>query len=233
MSKCKAATIGSGSISADLIIKTLRHGQHLETAMMVGIDPQPGGLTHARCMGVATTHEEMIGLMNMLESADIDIVFDATSTSAYMKNDAALRKAKPDICLIDPMPVAISPYCVPVVSLEANVDQLNVSMVTRDSQAIVPMATTASRVTRVHYAEIIVSIVSKSIGPGTRVDIDEFTEITPQAIEVVGGATKGKAVIVFNPAEPPLMMRDTVYVLSDGASQDDIEASVSGVAEAV
>lgn len=130
MSKRKVAIIGSGNIGTDLMIKILRHGQHLEMAVMVGIDPKSDGLARARRMGVATTHEGVIGLMNMPEFADIDIVFDATSAGAHVKNDAALREAKPDIRLIDLTPAAIGPYCVPVVNLEANVDQLNVNMVT-------------------------------------------------------------------------------------------------------
>ena len=210
MSKRKVAIIGSGNIGTDLMIKILRHGQHLEMAVMVGIDPQSDGLARARRMGVATTHEGVIGLMNMPEFADIDIVFDATSAGAHVKNDAALREAKPDIRLIDLTPAAIGPYCVPVVNLEANVDQLNVNMVTCGGQATIPMVAAVSRVARVHYAEIIASIASKSAGPGTRANIDEFTETTSRAIEVVGGAAKGKAIIVLNPAEPPLMMRDTV-----------------------
>lgn len=144
-----------------------------------------------------------------------------------------MREAKPDIRLIDLTPAAIGPYCVPVVNLEENVDQLNVNMVTCGGQATIPMVAAVSRVVRVHYAEIIASIASKSAGPGTRANIDEFTETTSRAIEVVGGAAKGKAIIVLNPAEPPLMMRDTVYVLSDEASQDDIEASINEMAEAV
>lgn len=130
MSKRKVAIIGLGNIGTDLMIKILRHGQHLEMAVMVGIDPQSDGLARARRMGVATTHEGVIGLMNMPEFADIDIVFDATSAGAHVKNDAALREAKPDIRLIDLTPAAIGPYCVPVVNLEENVDQLNVNMVT-------------------------------------------------------------------------------------------------------
>lgn len=144
-----------------------------------------------------------------------------------------MREAKPDIRLIDLTPAAIGPYCVPVVNLEENVAQLNVNMVTCGGRATIPMVAAVSRVARVHYAEIIASIASKSAGPGTRANIDEFTETTSRAIEVVGGAAKGKAIIVLNPAEPPLMMRDTVYVLSDEASQDDIEASINEMAEAV
>ncbi|EPB6523501.1 4-hydroxy-2-oxovalerate aldolase [Escherichia coli] len=187
MSKRKVAIIGSGNIGTDLMIKILRHGQHLEMAVMVGIDPQSDGLARARRMGVATTHEGVIGLMNMPEFADIDIVFDATSAGAHVKNDAALREAKPDIRLIDLTPAAIGPYCVPVVNLEANVDQLNVNMVTCGGQATIPMVAAVSRVARVHYAEIIASIASKSAGPGTRANIDEFTETTSRAIEVAHG----------------------------------------------
>ena len=233
MSKCKVAIIGSGNIGTDLMIKILRHGKHLEMSVMVGIDPNSDGLARAKRMGVATTHEGVSGLMAMKEFADIDIVFDATSAGAHIKNDAALRKAKPDIRLIDLTPAAIGPYCVPVVNLDKNLSQGNVNMVTCGGQATIPMVAAVSRVAKVHYAEIIASISSKSAGPGTRANIDEFTETTSQAIEVVGGAAKGKAIIILNPAEPPVMMRDTVYVLSETASQAEIEASIEEMAAAV
>ncbi len=233
MSKRKAAIIGSGNIGTDLMIKILRHGVHLEMAVMVGIDPESDGLARARRMGVATTHEGVTGLIAMPEFADIDIVFDATSAGAHVKNDAALRAVKPGIRLIDLTPAAIGPYCVPVVNLAANVDQQNVDMVTCGGQATIPMVAAVSRVEKVHYAEIIASIASKSAGPGTRANIDEFTETTSKAIEVVGGAAKGKAIIVLNPAEPPLMMRDTVYVLSEAASEVEVEASINEMAVAV
>ncbi|MEX3021054.1 acetaldehyde dehydrogenase [Kluyvera sp. STS39-E] len=233
MSKCKVAIIGSGNIGTDLMIKILRHGKHLEMSVMVGIDPNSDGLARAKRMGVATTHEGVSGLMAMKEFADIDIVFDATSAGAHIKNDAALRKAKPDIRLIDLTPAAIGPYCVPVVNLDKNLSQGNVNMVTCGGQATIPMVAAVSRVAKVHYAEIIASISSKSAGPGTRANIDEFTETTSQAIEVVGGAAKGKAIIILNPAEPPVMMRDTVYVLSEAASQAEIEASIEEMAAAV
>lgn len=197
MSKRKVAIIGSGNIGTDLMIKILRHGKQLEMAVMVGIDPGSDGLARARRMGVATTHEGVTGLMAMPEFADIDIVFDATSAGAHVKNDAALRAVKPGIRLIDLTPAAIGPYCVPVVNLEANVDRLNVNMVTCGGQATIPMVAAVSRVARVYYAEIIASIASKSAGPGTRANIDEFTETTSKAIEVVGGAEKGKAIIVL------------------------------------
>ena len=233
MSKCKVAIIGSGNIGTDLMIKILRHGKHLEMSVMVGIDPNSDGLARAARMGVAMTHEGVSGLMAMDEFADIDIVFDATSAGAHVKNDAALRKAKPGIRLIDLTPAAIGPYCVPVVNLDKNLSQGNVNMVTCGGQATIPMVAAVSRVAKVHYAEIIASISSKSAGPGTRANIDEFTETTSQAIEVVGGAAKGKAIIILNPAEPPVMMRDTVYVLSEAAAQAEIEASIEEMAAAV
>ena len=233
MSKRKVAIIGSGNIGTDLMIKILRHGQHLEMAVMVGIDPESDGLARARRMGVATTHEGVGGLMQMAEFADIDVVFDATSAGAHVKNDAALREARPGIRVIDLTPAAIGPYCVPVVNLEANLAEGNVNMVTCGGQATIPMVAAVSRVAKVHYAEIVASIASKSAGPGTRANIDEFTETTSQAIEKVGGAAKGKAIIVLNPAEPPLMMRDTVYVLSEAASQQAIAASIAEMAAAV
>lgn len=233
MSQCKVAIIGSGNIGTDLMIKILRHGKHLEMAVMVGIDPNSDGLARAARMGVATTHEGVNGLIAMPEFNDIDIVFDATSASAHVKNDALLRKAKPGIRLIDLTPAAIGPYCVPVVNLDKNLSQGNVNMVTCGGQATIPMVAAVSRVAKVHYAEIIASISSKSAGPGTRANIDEFTETTSQAIEAVGGAAKGKAIIILNPAEPPVMMRDTVYVLSEAASQAEIEASIEEMAAAV
>ncbi|RBH55827.1 MULTISPECIES: acetaldehyde dehydrogenase (acetylating) [Pseudomonas] len=231
--KKKVAIIGSGNIGTDLMIKILRHGQHLEMAVMVGIDSASDGLARAQRLGVATTHEGVEGLVRMAEFADIDFVFDATSASAHVTNDALLRQHKPGIRLIDLTPAAIGPYCVPVVNLEANLQATNVNMVTCGGQATIPMVAAVSRVAKVHYAEIIASISSKSAGPGTRANIDEFTETTSRAIEVVGGAGRGKAIIVLNPAEPPLMMRDTVYVLSQAADQREVEASIEEMALAV
>ena len=231
--KKKVAIIGSGNIGTDLMIKILRHGEHLQMAVMVGIDPASDGLARAQRMGVATTHEGVEGLIGMAEFADIDFVFDATSAGAHMHNDALLRQHKPGIRLVDLTPAAIGPYCVPVVNLEANLNALNVNMVTCGGQATIPIVAAVSRVAKVHYAEIIASISSKSAGPGTRANIDEFTEATAQAIEAVGGAGRGKAIIVLNPAEPPLMMRDTVYVLSEAANQREIESSIEEMAQAV
>lgn len=193
---------------------------------MVGIDPNSDGLARAARMGVATTHEGAEGLVRLPVFDDIDFVFDATSAGAHVKNDALLRKLKPSIRVIDLTPAAIGPYCVPVVNLDSQIDAPNVNMVTCGGQATIPIVAAVSRVARVHYAEIVASISSKSAGPGTRANIDEFTETTSKAIEAVGGAAKGKAIIVLNPAEPPVMMRDTVYTLSDPADKGAIEKSI-------
>ena len=231
--KLKAAIIGSGNIGTDLMIKILRKGQFLEMGAMVGIDPDSDGLARAARMGVATTHEGVEGLVNMPAFADIDIVFDATSAKAHMHNEVFLRSRKPNLKIIDLTPAAIGPYCVPVVNLEQHLGEGNVNMVTCGGQATIPMVAAVSRIAKVHYAEIVASISSKSAGPGTRANIDEFTETTSKAIEVVGGAQKGKAIIILNPAEPPLLMRDTVYVLSEAADKAEVEASVEAMVAAV
>ncbi len=228
--KFKAAIIGSGNIGTDLMIKILRHGRHIEMGAMVGIDAKSDGLARAARMGVATTHEGVEGLTRLPVFDDIDVVFDATSAGAHVKNDAFLRTLKPSIRLIDLTPAAIGPYCIPVVNGQEHLKALNVNMVTCGGQATIPMVAAVSRVAKVHYGEIVASISSKSAGPGTRANIDEFTETTSKAIEVVGGAAKGKAIIVLNPAEPPLMMRDTVYTLSEFADEAAIAASVERMA---
>jgi acetaldehyde dehydrogenase len=231
--KLKAAIIGSGNIGTDLMIKIMRHGKQLEMGAMVGIDPASDGLARAARMGVPTTHEGVEGLTRMANFHEIDFVFDATSAGAHIRNDAFLRGLKPGIRMIDLTPAAIGPYCIPVVNEAEHLDALNVNMVTCGGQATIPMVAAVSRVTKVHYGEIVASISSKSAGPGTRANIDEFTETTSKAIEVVGGAVKGKAIIVLNPAEPPLIMRDTVYTLSDFADEEAIAASVERMAAAV
>lgn len=225
--KLKAAIVGSGNIGTDLMIKILRHGKHIEMGAMVGIDPASDGLARAARLGVATTHDGVQGLVGLPIFADIDIVFDATSAGAHVKNDALLRQHKPSIRLVDLTPAAIGPYCIPVVNGRAHLDALNVNMVTCGGQATIPMVAAVSRVTKVHYAEIVASVASKSAGPGTRANIDEFTETTSKAIEVVGGSAKGKAIIIMNPAEPPLIMRDTVYTLSDAADEQVIAESIA------
>ena len=231
--KIKAAIIGSGNIGTDLMIKILRTAEHIEMGVMVGIDPESDGLARAKRMGVATTAEGVEGLVKMPEFADIGIVFDATSAGAHVHNDKLLREHKPDIRVVDLTPAAIGPYCVPVVNLEEHLAEGNVNMVTCGGQATIPLVAAVSRVAKAHYAEIVASISSKSAGPGTRANIDEFTETTSKAIEVVGGAGKGKAIIILNPAEPPLLMRDTVYVLSDAADKAEVEASVEEMVKAV
>lgn len=231
--KLKVAIIGSGNIGTDLMIKVLRNGKHVEMGAMVGIDPSSDGLARAQRMGVATTHEGVEGLTKMDVFKDIDIVFDATAAGAHIKNDKFLRELKPNIRMVDLTPAAIGPYCVPVANLEEHIDKLNVNMVTCGGQATIPMVAAVSKVAKVHYAEIVASIASKSAGPGTRASIDEFTETTSQAIEVIGGATKGKAIIIMNPAEPPVIMRDTVYVLSEAADEAEVEASIEQTVAAV
>jgi len=225
--KLKAAIVGSGNIGTDLMIKILRHGQAIEMGVMVGIDANSDGLARARRMGVAVTHDGVEGLAGHPVFDDIDIVFDATSASAHVLNDAFLRALKPDIRLVDLTPAAIGPYCIPVVNGESHLDAPNVNMVTCGGQATIPIVAAVSRVAPVQYGEIVASISSKSAGPGTRANIDEFTETTSKAIEVVGGARKGKAIIVLNPAEPPLIMRDTVYTLSELADEQAIADSIA------
>ena len=231
--KLKAAIIGSGNIGTDLMFKILRHGARIEMGAMVGIDAASDGLARAARMGVATTHEGVEGLSRLPIFGDIDVVFDATSAAAHVRNDAFLRGLRPGIRLVDLTPAAIGPYCIPVVNGDAHLDAPNVNMVTCGGQATIPMVAAVSRVARVHYAEIVASISSRSAGPGTRANIDEFTETTSRAIESVGGAAKGKAIIILNPAEPPLIMRDTVYTLSDFADEDAVAESVEQMARAV
>ena len=227
------AIIGSGNIGTDLMIKVLRTSSNLKMSVMVGIDPQSDGLARAQRMGVATTHEGVDGLINMPEFEDIGIVFDATSAGAHLINDKKLKTAKPGIRLVDLTPAAIGPYCVPVVNLEDHIEQPNVNMVTCGGQATIPMVAAVKQVAKVHYAEIVASVSSKSAGPGTRANIDEFTQTTARAIEQVGGAEKGKAIIILNPAEPPMIMRDTVYVLSEQVDKAKVAASVEEMAKAV
>ena len=226
MNKIKAAIIGSGNIGSDLMIKLLKYGQYIEIAAMVGIDPESDGLARAKRMGVAITAQGVQGLIELPIFQEIEIVFDATSAGAHVKNEALLRAYKPNVRLIDLTPAAIGPYCVPVVNLDKNIAALNVNMVTCGGQATIPIVAAVSKVAKVHYAEIVASISSKSAGPGTRANIDEFTETTSKALETIGGAAKGKAIIVLNPAEPPLLMRDTVYVLSEVVDQAIVEQSI-------
>lgn len=228
----KVAIIGSGNIGTDLMIKVLRNSHLLEMAAMVGIDPDSDGLHRAERLGVATTADGVDGLVAMDGFGDIGLVFDATSASAHRSNWAALEPT--GVRILDLTPAAIGPYCVPVVNIDDHLDARNLNMVTCGGQATVPIVAAVSNVAMVSYAEIVSSIASKSAGPGTRANIDEFTETTSKALEVVGGASRGKAVIVLNPAEPPLLMRNTVYCLVDGdCDHDAIEQSVLEMVERV
>lgn len=223
--KKKVAIIGSGNIGTDLMIKVLRYSQNLEMSVMVGIDAQSDGLARAQRMGVATTHEGVDGLIAMPEWNDIAIVFDATSAKAHLYNYDKIS-AFPGKKVIDLTPAAIGPFMVPAVNLASLQDVPNVNMVTCGGQATIPVVAAVSRITPVYYGEIVASIASKSAGPGTRANIDEFTETTSMGIEKVGGAQKGKAIIVLNPAEPPLIMRDTVFTLSAPADREKVRESI-------
>src|SRR5205823_4114936 len=206
LKKLRVAIIGSGNIGTDLMIKVLRTSRVLEMGAMAGIDPSSDGLALAARMGVPTTAEGIDGLVRMPGFGDIAIVFDATSAGAHARHDAVLRSHSKQI--VDLTPAAIGPYMVPVVNFHELSDAPNVNMVSCGGQATIPMVAAISRVAPVAYAEIVASIASKSAGPGTRANIDEFTQTTARGIERVGGAKKGKAIIVLNPAEPPLMMRN-------------------------
>lgn len=227
MARVKAAIIGSGNIGTDLMIKMIKYPQNMELVAVVGIDPDSEGLAMARERGIATTHEGIEGLRKLSCYSEIGIAFDATSAYAHKAHDAALRAD--GIQVVDLTPAAIGPFTVPTVNMDAHLGEPNVNMVTCGGQATIPMVAAVSKVAKVHYAEIVASVSSRSAGPGTRANIDEFTRTTARAIEEVGGATKGKAIIILNPAEPPMIMRDTVFTLSEGADEDVIRASVEAM----
>jgi acetaldehyde dehydrogenase len=228
----KVAILGSGNIGTDLMIKVVRREGPLELAAMVGIDPRSDGLARGERMGVPTTSAGVDGLLAMNGFADISLVLDATSAAAHRANWAKLEPS--GVRMLDLTPAALGPYCVPVVNLDDHLGARNLNMVTCGGQATVPIVSAVGRVALVAYAEIVSSIASKSAGPGTRANIDEFTETTARALEVVGGAARGKAVIVLNPAEPPLLMRNTVYCLVEGdCDHDAIEQSVVEMVDAV
>jgi acetaldehyde dehydrogenase len=226
VNRTKVAVIGSGNIGTDLMVKVLR-SPSLELAAMVGVDPDSDGLARARSHDVATTAGGVRGLIELPSFGDIDIVFDATSAKAHIINASALSPYGKQ--LIDLTPAAIGPFVVPAVNLEQHLDAHNMNMVTCGGQATIPIVAAISKVTDVPYAEIVASIASRSAGPGTRANIDEFTETTSHAIKVVGGADRGKAIIILNPAEPPLIMRDTVSCLVGDADCGAIEASVESM----
>ena len=229
--KIPVAIIGSGNIGTDLMIKILRLSKTLSMSVVVGIDPESDGLARAARMGVATTSDGIDGLMKMPEFEAIQIVFDATSAGAHKRHNELLTKAGKRV--VDLTPAAIGPYTIPVVNGDANLSAPNVNMVTCGGQATIPIVHAIDRIAKVHYGEIIASIASKSAGPGTRANIDEFTETTSEAIVSVGGAEFGKAIIILNPAEPPLMMRDTILCLCEAADKDAIAASIEKIVEEV
>ncbi|WP_353227278.1 acetaldehyde dehydrogenase (acetylating) [Novosphingobium sp.] len=227
MARVKAAIIGSGNIGTDLMMKMIKYPQNMELAIVVGIDADSEGLAMARAHGIATTHEGLAGLRAHPLYPEIGIAFDATSAYAHKVHDEALRAD--GIQVVDLTPAAIGPFIVPPVNMQDHLGAPNVNMVTCGGQATIPMVAAVSRVAKVHYAEIVASVSSRSAGPGTRANIDEFTRTTARAIEQVGGATKGKAIIILNPAEPPMIMRDTVFTLSEGGDEDAIRASVKAM----
>ncbi|RRQ27024.1 acetaldehyde dehydrogenase (acetylating) [Rhodococcus sp. Eu-32] len=231
MATTKAAVIGSGNIGTDLVIKLKRIAKNVEIAVLVGIDPASDGLARAARMGIDTVATGVQGLIEHPDFDDIEIVFDSTSAAAHKANEEALRPYGKR--LIDLTPAAIGPFVVPAVNLDEHLDAPVVNMVTCGGQATIPVVAAISSVTPVHYAEIVASIASKSAGPGTRANIDEFTETTAAAIEQVGGAAHGKAIIVLNPADPPLIMRDTVLALVSDPDEDAIRRSILDMIDTV
>lgn len=232
MSRWPVAIIGSGNIGTDLMIKILRSDGPLTMGAMVGIDPDSDGLARAERMGVPTTADGVDGLLAMPGFADIRVVFDATSANAHRANWAKLQHT--GVRVLDLTPAAIGPYCVPVVNLDDHLDAPNLNMVTCGGQATVPIVGAVSEVGIVSYAEIVSSISSKSAGPGTRASIDEFTETTAAALQAVGGAQRARAVMILNPADPPILMRNTVYCLVDGdADHGAIERSIEEMVDRV
>ena len=214
MKKIKCALIGPGNIGTDLLMK-LQRSSVLEPVWMVGIDPASDGLKRARDMGIKTTSDGVDGLLPHVLADGVQIAFDATSAYAHAENSRKLNAL--GVMMIDLTPAAIGPYCVPPVNLKEHVGkrEMNVNMVTCGGQATIPMVAAVSRVQPVAYGEIVATVSSRSAGPGTRKNIDEFTRTTAGAVEKVGGAKKGKAIIIINPAEPPLIMRDTVHCLTE------------------
>ena len=226
MAKIKRALIGPGNIGTDLLAK-LKRSPVLDPVWMVGIDPESDGLKRAREMGIKTTHEGVDGLLPHVLADGVQIAFDATSAYVHAENSRKLNEL--GVLMIDLTPAAIGPFCVPPVNLLEHLGkgEMNVNMVTCGGQATIPMVNAVSRVQAVSYGEIVATVSSKSVGPGTRKNIDEFTRTTAGAVEKVGGAKKGKAIIIINPAEPPLMMRDTIHCLTeDEPNQEAIIKSV-------
>ncbi len=224
----KVAILGTGNIGTDLMIKVVRTSAQLEIGAFVGIDPHSDGLARARRMGVPVSSDGIDGLVGMPGFEDIAIVFDATSAASHPRHDAVLRAHSKQI--VDLTPAAIGPYVVPAVNLDEVSEAPNLNMVTCGGQATIPTVAAVSRITPVIYAEIVASIASKSAGPGTRANIDEFTQTTARGVEAVGGARRGKAIIILNPAEPPLLMRNTVFCFVEDGDPKAIESAVEQMA---
>ncbi|MBL8930868.1 MAG: acetaldehyde dehydrogenase (acetylating) [Kineosporiaceae bacterium] len=233
--KATAAIVGPGNIGTDLMFKLLRRSEIIQPRFMIGVDPSSDGLRRAASVGLEASHEGVDWLLRQDELPDI--VFEATSAKAHAAN--APRYAEAGILAVDLTPAAVGPYICPPVNLDFNLDAVNVNMITCGGQATTPMVRAVSDVVDVPYAEIVASISSKSAGPGTRANIDEFTETTSAALEVVGGATRGKAIIILNPVEPPLMMRNSVFCAipaeagEPGELQDKILESINAMVERV
>ena len=227
--KIRCALIGPGNIGTDLLAK-LQRSPVLEPVWMVGIDPESDGLKKARELGLKTTAEGVDGLIPHMKADGVQIVFDATSAYVHAENSRKVNAQ--GAMMVDLTPAAIGPYCVPPVNLKEHVGkrEMNVNMVTCGGQATIPMVYAVSRVQPVAYGEIVATVSSRSVGPGTRRNIDEFTRTTAGAVQKVGGARQGKAIIIINPAEPPLIMRDTVHCLTlDEPKRAEIEASTEAM----
>lgn len=228
-SKAKVAIVGSGNISTDLLYKLLR-SEWLEPRWMVGIDPESDGLARAAKLGLETTHEGVDWLLAQPDKPDL--VFEATS--AYVHRDAAPKYAEAGIRAIDLTPAAVGPAVIPPANLREHLDALNVNMITCGGQATIPIVYAVSRIVEVRYAEIVASVASVSAGPGTRANIDEFTKTTARGVQTIGGAARGKAIIILNPADPPMIMRDTIFcAIPTDADREAIAASIHDVVKEV
>lgn len=232
--RVKVAILGSGNIGTDLMVKLLKQPGCMDLALMAGIDPASEGLARARSVGVEASHE---GIQAILANPDLKIVFDATSAYAHGRHAKALREA--GRIAIDLTPAARGPYVIPPVNLTEHFHQSNVNLITCGGQATIPLVYAVSRVAPVAYAEIVSTVASRSAGPGTRQNIDEFTFTTARGLEVIGGAQQGKAIIILNPADPPILMRNTIYVipaadeLDEAAIIDSVDQMVADVQQYV
>ena len=231
MAKIKCVLIGSGNIGTDLLYK-LKRSEVLEPVWMVGIDEDSEGLARAREMGLKTTADGVDGVLPHLASDGVQIAFDATSAYVHKENSDKMNAC--GVFMVDLTPAAIGPLCVPPVNLDQLADTMNVNMISCAGQATIPIVYGVSRIQGVEYAEIIASLASKSLGAGTRANLDELTYPTSNAVCEVGGAKKGKALCVINPAEPPMIMRNTIYCLTEEEpDQERITASLMEMIEAV